>query len=69
VLTPLEKHLILGLKLMGCNELDAVAIMLQLNAEESHIAMMDWMCEHPNATPAQLLHQSSIISMQEECER
>ncbi len=61
--------LISGLKAWGCSRLGATVIMLQLCEERSQLEMLLWMYEHQEATPSQLLRQSSIISKQEERRR
>ena len=63
MLTDLEKFLIQGLKIFGCDELDMLAVMLQLNKPDSQLAMCDWMLEHPDATPMQLSSQARKLAV------
>ena len=67
-LTEYEKLLVRGLKIFGCNRLEILCIGARLYTEEKQIKMMDWMCEHPEATPAQLMKLSEQITPLEELE-
>lgn len=53
-LTPAQKHLILGLQIMGCSEETILGIMILLETPEMQDEMMDWMVENRNATEPEL---------------
>ena len=67
-LTEYEKLLVDGLKIFGCNRLEILYIGVHLYTEEKQIKMMDWMCEHPEATPEQLMKLAAQISPPEDFE-
>ena len=54
-LTDLEKHLVHWLKLIGVGEGQAVSMLLVLHTQEMQLEMMDWMAEHQEASPEELL--------------
>ena len=62
MLTEIEKQLIHGLTLFGCDAVVTLAISMRLQTEESQEAMIDWMIEHRDASPVQLSEQSSKIA-------
>lgn len=57
-LTPAQKHLILGLQIMGCSEETTLGIMLLLVTPGMLRDMMDWMVENRNATEPELFSKA-----------
>ena len=60
-LTPAQKHLIRGLKVMGVQEDDMVGIMLLMDTPKKRDTLMCWMAENQTATPSDIIGKSMDI--------
>lgn len=61
-LTKAQKHLIHWLKVMKCNMEEATGIMLLLDTPAYREEMMNWMTQHPEATPSVLIGKALDIT-------
>ncbi len=60
-LSPLQKHLIVGLRIFNV-EMDAIiGIVSALDTPEKQKRMMEWMSEHEGATTAEILKKTAEI--------
>lgn len=57
-LTPAQKHLIDGLHIFGVEKDAILCIVLALETPEQQDAMMEWMCEHRDATTEDFLKKT-----------
>lgn len=61
-LTPKQKHFIRGLRLFGCSKLETLAMVVKMWHPDDLQEMLNYMVEHPDSTPAELLKACSKIS-------
>ena len=61
-LSEMQQTLVQGLMLMGASKLEILCIGVEMYTPEMQLEMMQWMVEHKDASPAQLLRASSEIS-------
>ncbi len=60
-LTPAQKHLIRGLKVMGVQENDVIGIMLLMDTPKKRDDLMRWMAENRTATPSDIIGKAMDI--------
>ena len=61
-LTPEQKHLIQGLRLFGCSNIEMLVMVLEMWHPDDLDEMLNYMVEHPDATPAELYETCLKIS-------
>ncbi len=62
VVTPMQQHLIRGLKIMGVSEDEMVGIMLLMDTPKKQDELIMWMSKHREATPSDILGKAMEIS-------
>ena len=66
-LSEAQKHLILGLRIFGVEKDAIYGIVSALSEPEQQDEMMEWMCDHRNATTAQILKEvANIVNKNQE---
>ncbi len=63
-LSKTQKLLAYGLNLHGVNVDDGVAMILFLEEEADQLLMIDYLMNHPNATPQEILNESGRLLIQ-----
>ena len=66
MLTEAQKYMIIGLSLLGVEKDAIVGIVSALPNPEQQDDLMEWMCDHREATTAQILKQVANIANQKE---